>query len=234
MSVPVDFAAWQRLVSCTVDDCHAAWLPGADAALMAGLRGSARGRRLLARHLATHGATALMRLDGIKQMGMLPECDWMFERGATLRSRVIDLGTLALAPGLRKLVDRSAVQTLRRVLTPERYSWLMACDPDIDSAIADVYQLKGWRLVDRHLDDDTRFMQLVENRGLQEIGGALTGAPALLRDRVRLLFAPGARGSVPDAWLPPGRALRLLRSGGSDAPIPQPLPKIDVTTAEAV
>lgn len=233
MAAAADFDAWQRLIRCAINDCDPGWVPGADASLMEALRDSARGRRLLARRLGTRGASALMSVRGIESMSALPDCAWMYESGATLRSRIVDLGTLALAPGLRKLVDRHAVQTLRRVLTSERYSWLMACDPDIDSAIGDVHQLKGWRLVDRHLEDDARLLSLVTTRGLHEIGGALRGAPVLLQQRVDLLYAPDARGGAADAWLPPGRALRLLRSGGSDASVARVSSNV-AATAEAV
>ena len=231
---PDGYNEWQRLVARTVDDVDAAWVGGADAALLERMRASKRGRRLIARHLAQQSAPALMSLRGIDVMPALPDCDWIFESGDTLRSRIADLGTLALAPGLRKLVDRQAVQRLRRLLGPVRYAWLMACDPDIDSAITDVRQLKGWRQVDQALPDDRDFADLVERRGLHEIGGALTGAPALLRDRIRLLYPPGARGEAPDAWLPPGRALRLLRLGGSDAPRPGTADIVPLPTAEAV
>jgi hypothetical protein len=233
MALPAELDAWQRLIRCAIDDCDKGWMPGADTALMQALRSNPRSRRLLARRLGRHGASALMSVRGIDAMSALPDCEWMFEDGATLRSRIADLGTLALAPGLRKLVDRSAVQTLRRVLMPERYSWLMACDPDIDTAIGDVHQLKGWRHVDRYLGDNARLLELVTTRGLHEIGGALSGAPILIQQRIDLLYAPGARGGPADAWLPPGRALRLLRSGGSDAPVADISSSI-AATAEAV
>ncbi|MEO1574935.1 MAG: hypothetical protein AAFU65_08240, partial [Pseudomonadota bacterium] len=205
MSAPDGFAAWQRLVSRVVDDVDPAWISGADASLLGELRATRRGRRWLARHLARDSAKALMSLRGIDAMPVLPDCDWIFESGATLRSRIADLGTLALAPGLRKLVDRHAVRCLRERLTPGRYAWLMACDPDIDSGITDVRQLKGWRLVDRALADDDAFAGLIEQRGLHEIGSALNGAPKLLRERIMLIYPPGARDGAPDGWLPPGR-----------------------------
>lgn len=234
MSAPDGFEAWQRLVSRSVDDVDPGWIAGADETLLAELRGSRRGRRWLARHLARESAPALMSLRGIEIMPVLPDCEWIFENGATLRSRIADLGTLALAPGLRKLVDRNAVRALRRLLTPARYAWLMACDPDIDSSITDVRQLKGWRLVDNSLGDDAAFIDLIEQRGLHEIGGALNGAPKLLLDRVKLLYPPGTRQGAIDAWLPPGRAFRLLGLGGSDAPWPVSTEVAELQKAEAV
>jgi hypothetical protein len=83
------------------------------------------------------------------------------------------------------------------------------------------------------LGDDARLLELVTTRGLHEIGGALSGAPILIQQRIDLLYAPGARGGPADAWLPPGRALRLLRSGGSDAAVADISSSI-AATAEAV
>ncbi len=207
---------WQRLTALTVDDCHPLWLSGADATLLEAARQSPRGRRLLARRLAHHAAPAVFSLSAIDVLASLPDCDWVLADGSVLRSRVADLGVLALAPGLRKLVDRAAVRELRASLGTQRYEWLLAGGLDIDARIGDVWQLQGWRLVDRLVADRTNFRHLIERRGLHEIGGALLGAPALLRQRVRSLFAPGARNGSAQPWLPPGCALQLLRTGGSD------------------
>ncbi len=119
-------------------------------------------------------------------------------------------------------------------MTPARYAWLLTCDPDIDTSITDVHQLKGWRMVDRSLGDDGAFVDNLVQRGLHEIGGALHGAPRLLRDRVRLLYPPGQYADGPDAWLPPGRAFRLMNLGGSDAPLPGSAEVVELATAEAV
>ena len=214
------FSCWQRLTASAVDDCDAGWVAGADEALLLVLRQSNLGRRQLARHLALEVTPALMSLRAIDVINTLPQCDWVLEPGAALRSRIADLGCLALAPGVRRLVDRRAVRELRQAIGGRRYDWLMATDPSGEERISEVCQLKGWRLVDRCLGDRSAFVHLVERRGLHELGGALTGAPDLLRERIELLYAPDTRDGVADAWLPPGRALQLMREGGSDDSAP--------------
>ncbi|MFK8014894.1 MAG: hypothetical protein AB8G17_05605 [Gammaproteobacteria bacterium] len=228
---------WQTLVARAVDDCDAAWVPGADAALLTALRASPTGRRLLARCLANGVAPALMNVPAIDVLATLPQCDWVLDRGEQLRSRIADLGCLALAPGVRKLVDRNAVRSLRTALGGKRYDWLLGSGAELDGQMSEVRRLKGWRLVDQFMGDEDAFVRLIIERGLDEIGGALTGAPVLLRERVRLLFPPSDTGNTADPWLPPGRALRLMREGGSDAQALNPalrgLPQ-QAATAEAV
>lgn len=225
---------WQQLTARTVDDCHPHWLMGVDAQLFDAARQAPRTRRLVARRLAQEAAPAVFSLTAMDVLATLPNCDWILADGGVLRSRVADLGVLALAPGLRKLVGRAAVRELRVSLGSRRYEWLLSGGLDIDARISDVWQLQGWRLVDRYVTNRSHFRQLIEHRGLHEICGALSGAPALLQQRVRSLFAPSARDGGAQPWLPPGCALRLLRDGGSDDVALDDMPQATAVAAKAM
>ena len=108
-----------RLRAVAVQQANPGWLAPLPAPLLAQMRASALGTRLIARTLAEGPAPALF---GEPYWRMPPDADWLLRPPAALDELALDLAALALSALIRATVKRETVLRLKRVLGDARYA----------------------------------------------------------------------------------------------------------------
>ncbi|MBN8887453.1 MAG: hypothetical protein J0I77_17145 [Rudaea sp.] len=115
-----------RLRSLALQEAHAEWLPELSAALIAQMRASPLGLRMLARALAEGPAVELF---AVPLWHMPAHAEWLFWPRPALDEAALDLAALALSGSIRGTVRRDAVLRLKRVLGEVRYALALSEPP---------------------------------------------------------------------------------------------------------
>lgn len=205
-----DYARWEQVVARAISDFHSDWLPALPAELVTLARRSPRGRRMLATRLAAGPAAVTMSVSAVRAINHSPADDWLLQPRDRLRSAVLDVGALALLPGIRVMVDREAVRRIRLALSDARYAWVLEANqqwwdasnqPQIDRAVA---------LLQKFLDQAPHLRHQIELRGAHELSVALAHGHPVLAEKLRLTYPPEWFTVPARAWLPADVALHGL------------------------
>lgn len=178
--------SWPVLQTVALDGAHPAWFGEMDSALLAEARGSASGRRLLARELAQRAAPVLFGSFPAVLPHALSGNHWMMLSGERLAALALDLGGLALSPAIRTRIERAQVLRLRRVLGAQRYAQVLGAARE-DTMHLDQMQDD----LDRALASDEDLASLIHRTGLAEWLAFVAPLHPVAVERLRLFAAPG-------------------------------------------
>jgi hypothetical protein len=177
--------AWATLQRVALDGAHPAWFGLPDEALLARARGSAAGRRLLARSLAAEVAPQLFGTLPISPPASLSGQGWLSWPTAALEELAFDLGTLAFAPAIRERIERNDVLRLRRVLGMRRYADALRPAAGRNE---DTPAIRA--ALDLALADDDVLAAALRRRGWNEWTRFAQARHPVLVERLRLCAAP--------------------------------------------
>jgi len=126
--LPEDAEIWFNVQVETLKRVHSSWLPGVPIDLLTQARKLALGRRWLAKRLSTvspvlFGLPMEMDSEGVAR---LKAAAWLAPLVADPLECALELGSLAMAPTLRTLVNRPEVVKIRGALGPERYARVLS------------------------------------------------------------------------------------------------------------
>ena len=128
MFLPEDAQVWFNVQIETLKRVHSSWLPGVPIDLLTQARKLALGRRWLAKRLSVvspvlFGLPVDLDSDAVAR---LKAAAWLAPLVADPLECALELGSLAMAPTLRTLVNRPEVVKIRGALGPERYARVLS------------------------------------------------------------------------------------------------------------
>ena len=128
MFLPEDAQIWFSVQVETLKRVHSSWLPGVPIDLLTQARKLALGRRWLAKRLTVASPVLFglpLELDS-DEVAKLKAAAWLAPLVADPLECALELGSLAMAPTLRTLVNRPEVVKIRGALGPERYARVLS------------------------------------------------------------------------------------------------------------
>jgi hypothetical protein len=192
-----------------LDAVHPAHCGALPAALVERARLSATGRRYLAR-AAIGTAPAVFAPDHERWQAWQDDEPWLRWPQARLQAFTLVLGTLALAPALRMLVERQAVLFARTALGMENWRRAQTANPWAGQPPESVRQM-GSAVLQRCGRDAQALREALHERGKIEFLAHAERRHASLAARLALAYArvPG-RACRGEAWLPSSAVPALL------------------------
>jgi hypothetical protein len=202
-----DLVALFDLQSQTIERVHPSWLPDISPELSWGARGSPAGRRWLANRLS-QVSSSLFSLpvdsDPAAELALHPTRWFMILLKNPLEC-ALDLGSLALAASVRRVITRVGVSRLRAVLGEPRYERVLSAPTPPAAGASCVHSIADPALVSGDIT------QQLTRCGAHELAGYATYLHPALADSVKLSFECNWWDIVPPPLLAPSVAEACLR-----------------------